>query len=1435
MPHSVDDLKNLEIALLKDASVHDCAVRPKTNGHGATRIVAYVVPMPGFSEESASARLREVERTNLVPDAYVLLSALPTTTDGQIDDERLSTFGVIDRDLAHSWQQRVRSIPGVADAAVVLRDHVPEERALHISDLLLDGARAAAVESAAEVIPAARQSVAAPGSQSQKPAISNGGPLRNPENVVATLPLALKRAAESPNGITYVNADGSETSQTYAALLDDAERILGGLRRLGLQAGDPVIFQLPDNRDVIPAFWACQLGGFLPAPLSIPSSYAEPNSTISKIHNCWDLLGRPVVLTSGRIAADVVSLSSLLGLQDFRVEQIEDLRASSADHTWHQSQPDDVCLLLFTSGSTGQPKGVQQCHRSLLGRSAATAERNDFSARDVSINWFPLDHVGGLVMFHLMDLFTCASQIQVPTDLILQNPLKWLHLIERFRATITWAPNFAFGLINDHEEEIQSGQWDLSSMRFILNGGEAIVAKTARRFLELLAPHGLRADAMHPSWGMSETCSGVAFSERCRRDIIRDEDSFVEVGAPIAGTSFRIVDSSGRLLEEDQIGSLQIKGTPVTSGYYKNPGLNEEVFTADGWFNTGDLALLHEGRLTITGRTKDVIIVNGVNFYSHELEAVVESVEGVDVSFTAACPVRVAGRDTDLLAIFFSTAGQEPSRLLVLLKAIREALLRKAGVRADFLLPLPQAEIPKTAIGKIQRSKLRERFERGEFAGLLKEIDIQTANANTLPDWFYQKTWRRRELTVRNGDLSGGYLVFADGLGLAQSLCDGLARKGAQVVRVDAGSAFQRVSEGHYALDPESPEAYRRLIDSLRASGGLPGKIIHLWAYDKSDESVSSVAGLRASQYKGVYSLLWLVQALARGHASADGIQLFAVTANAQVTSPHQAQISPERATISGFLATCPQELSWLGCQHIDLELAPPDDNARHLLDEVQAPVPAAEVVYREGHRLVGSLSKVDMHQAPTRASVQEGGLYLLTGGLGGLGTELALHLIQKHRAKLILVGRTAFPKREDWHRAEGTVAKRIENYERIERAGGEFEYRSIDLTSTSSIRSVIAQAEERWKQPLAGVFHLAGSASHSDSLEEHWESADSRSVAREPIENFEWIFDSKVYGTWALLNALPDRPDLMCVMFSSLYALFGAASLSAYSAANSFLDCMSLAHHRSHPLTYCLDWSMWNDLGMSEATPGYARQIARNMGYRLMSTEQGINSMLAVLARDHAHVLIGVDGASPHLRRYVGDSVYSTRELATYYVPTEPSQNGGAASELAALAPDGAPSHFVAIPAMPRNASGQIDRARLANMDRHAAGGSGQITEARNPVEEQIAGMWRDVLAKPQINIDDNFFELGGDSLAATRLINRLRESFQVNLSVGTLFDNPTIAALAVVVASKTSDLDANRPARTAGAQLSSASDLLNNIDQLSDEEVNALLAGMADGDLSQ
>ncbi|MCY9087828.1 non-ribosomal peptide synthetase [Bacillus inaquosorum] len=555
------------------------------------------------------------------------------------------------------------------------------------------------------------------------PSVSYGEPLHISEEQPATIPEVLYRTAAElgdTKGIIYLQPDGTEVYQSYGRLWNDALRIVKGLRQSGLKAKQNVILQLGDNSQLLPAFWGCVLVGIVPAPLAVPPTYAESSSGTQKLKDAWTLLDKPTVITDQDMHQEMIDWAREQGLGGFRAIAVEDLLSAEAETDWHQSSPEDLALLLLTSGSTGTPKAVMLNHRNIMSMVKGIIQMQGFTREDITFNWMPFDHVGGIGMLHLRDVYLGCQEINVSSETILMEPLKWLDWIDHYRASVTWAPNFAFGLVTDFAEEMKDRKWDLSSMRYMLNGGEAMVAKVGRRMLELLEPHGLPADAIRPAWGMSETSSGVIFSHEFTRAATSDNDHFVEIGSPIPGFSMRIVNDQNEVVEEGEIGRFQVSGLSVTSGYYRRPDLNESVFTEDGWFETGDLGFLRNGRLTITGRTKDAIIINGINYYSHAIESAVEELPEIETSYTAACGVRVGQNSTDQLAIFFVTSAKmNDEQMSQLLRKIQSHVSQAIGVTPEYLLPVQKEEIPKTAIGKIQRTQLKTSFENGEFDYLL--------------------------------------------------------------------------------------------------------------------------------------------------------------------------------------------------------------------------------------------------------------------------------------------------------------------------------------------------------------------------------------------------------------------------------------------------------------------------------------------------------------------------------------------------------------------------------------------------------------------------------------------------------------------------------------------------------------------------------------------
>nr|QEO74387.1 AMP-dependent synthetase and ligase [uncultured bacterium] len=525
-------------------------------------------------------------------------------------------------------------------------------------------------------------------------------------------------------------------------MLREAEHVLGGLRSLGLAPGDCVLLQLADHEQILPALWGCLLGGFVPVVAAVPADLSESSRAIDQLKKTWDLLDSPVVITTQTLEAERALLAKRWSVDSDRLPTFEQLLAHQSDTRHHASQPDDTALFSLTSGSTGLPKCVNLTHRNLLSRAYGANQLGRHALSDVILNWLPLDHIGSISDWHLRCVLLGCRMIYAAKAEILARPLRWLELIAEHRVTHTWAPNFAYALIVDALKQNAGRSWDLSSVEAFLTAGENVSPAVARQFLDLLAPCKLKPTAIRPAFGMAEMGSGVTYRCATESEPVRvfyarreslggalarcepaDSDAvgLVSLGPPIPGIALRIVNEEGDILPETTVGLLQVRGAAVANGYFRNPEASA-VFHSDGWFDTGDLGFLSQGELYLTGRAKDTIIIHGANFSCSEIEEVVQSIAGVEPSFTAACAVR-KGHDHESLALFFHTSFSQREELTPLVKQIRREVVRQVGVNPEYLLPVPADAIPKTAIGKIQRRQLREELESGAFDEVIANVN----------------------------------------------------------------------------------------------------------------------------------------------------------------------------------------------------------------------------------------------------------------------------------------------------------------------------------------------------------------------------------------------------------------------------------------------------------------------------------------------------------------------------------------------------------------------------------------------------------------------------------------------------------------------------------------------------------------------------------------
>ena len=526
------------------------------------------------------------------------------------------------------------------------------------------------------------------------------------------------------NELIFIQLDNSAVVQTYAQIWERAEKILGGLRALGLQHGHPLILQVDTSPDFAPVLWSCIMGGFVPTPVPLASDYSKSNQSLSKLHKIWQQLGYPTILTTSKLALQIQTGLQLDEPKDITIATIEEIEAHIPDTRLHKLQPHELALLLPSSGTTGKPKLIEINSQTFIYRFLKNAinRKQDAPVKSL-LSWFPLESISGILTTTPNGF---QKNIYLPLELVISNPLVWLDTLNKYRVTHAQTSNFILARVTDQLRTNAQGNWDFSSVQKIGIGAEPIVAKTARSFIQLLSPYNLHPNILYPAYGMTECGPIAGSSEGLSLTNTSDTDRFVEIGEPARGHSIRIVDRQGSILEEGQIGRIQVIGPSMTSGYYQAPELTRELFTKDGWINTGDLGFLQDGKLTVTGREKEIIIINARNYSCHEIELVAEEVEGVEPSYTAACAIRQPNSETDELLIFFHSLVSEERHLAQLLKQIRRNIAEKLGINPTYLIPIEKSTIPRTTTGKIQRLQLKQRFDTGEFEAICQQVEVLT-------------------------------------------------------------------------------------------------------------------------------------------------------------------------------------------------------------------------------------------------------------------------------------------------------------------------------------------------------------------------------------------------------------------------------------------------------------------------------------------------------------------------------------------------------------------------------------------------------------------------------------------------------------------------------------------------------------------------------------
>ncbi len=547
--------------------------------------------------------------------------------------------------------------------------------------------------------------------------------------------------------VTYIEGESAERRVSFGEVYARALGILHHLQAKGAERGDKMIIFLSNNEQFLDAFWAAIAGGIVPVPLAVGISDEHRHKLLRVARK----IGRPLLYTDSKnlerlqaLAAEVGETELMAQLKS-RCVLVESIGDISRQAKIHRPDPGDLAFIQFSSGSTSEPKGVMLTHANLLANARGATEVDKYTESDIALSWMPLTHDMGLIGFYLI-LFAHRSHINLmPTDLFVRRPLLWLQLASKKRATLTSSPNFGYRhflkVLGDRRLE----NVDLSCLRGIYNGAEPISVALVNEFMQALAYTGLKHRAMYPVYGLAEACLAAAFPEhgsdyrwiRANRHTLgvgsaievnpadaREVIELMCVGQPLPNMELRIADDARAPLPDGRVGHILIRGPNVTSGYFADAEATAAALDAQGWLDTGDLGVFHQGGLYITGRSKDIIFVNGQNYYPHDLENIAQRAPGLDLNKVVTAGVAKRGAQGEELVVFVLHRGTL-EEFLPTVAAVNRLINEHTGIEVSHVIPVKR--IPKTTSGKVQRHLLEQAYADGEFDADIASLEALRA------------------------------------------------------------------------------------------------------------------------------------------------------------------------------------------------------------------------------------------------------------------------------------------------------------------------------------------------------------------------------------------------------------------------------------------------------------------------------------------------------------------------------------------------------------------------------------------------------------------------------------------------------------------------------------------------------------------------------------
>lgn len=574
-----------------------------------------------------------------------------------------------------------------------------------------------------------------PPGQRASPALSKERTAGIPAKASTLLEVLEWHVDHQPNRVHILLLDEQlhEVPISYRDLLDAARAVAAGLVRRGVLPGQTVALMLPTGRDYLISFFGVMIAGAIPVPIYPPARLA----------NIEDHMRRHAHILSNAQVALMITIAQAKPVALMLQAMVPSLAAvlTSADIAGpplalaHRPSVGDIAFLQYTSGSTGDPKGVVLTHANLLSNIRALGQAALVNSSDIFVSWLPLYHDMGLIGAWFGSLYHGMPLILMSPLAFLARPALWLEMISRHRGTISAAPNFAYELCVRHVDDATLATLDLASWRLAFNGAEPVSPVTLSTFAARFSSCGLQPGALTPVYGLAESSVGLALPPPGRGpridNILRDRFAregkavpaaqgsagalqIPSCGRPLPGHQIRIVDAMGLELQERQVGRLEFRGPSATAGYYRNPDADAKLFH-DGWLDSGDDAYTAEGEVYIAGRVKDLIKRGGRSLYPYDLEQAVGALPAVRKGCVAVFPSADPETGTERLVIMAETHTADQAERSALRHAINQSAVAMMGTPADEVVLLPPHSLLKTSSGKIRRIACREAYESGKL------------------------------------------------------------------------------------------------------------------------------------------------------------------------------------------------------------------------------------------------------------------------------------------------------------------------------------------------------------------------------------------------------------------------------------------------------------------------------------------------------------------------------------------------------------------------------------------------------------------------------------------------------------------------------------------------------------------------------------------------